>query len=117
MKIYQADWIDRSFRNAVANRKKSVKKNKGHRERLRSNMSCIHFARQRGFRGLFPVGKMCFVDNAIRDPVCGDHPFATATTTRRRTSEFGTMRSAACSYLYRPIPSENRNRPTNKTLL
>jgi len=60
---------------------------------------------------------MCFVDNAIRDPVCGDHPFATATATRRRASESGTSRSAARFYLYRPIPRENRNRPMNKTLL
>lgn len=66
-------------------------------------MSCIHFARQHGFRELFPVGKMCFVDNAIRDPVCGDHPFATATTTRRRASESGAMRSVGRSYFYRPI--------------
>lgn len=47
-------------------------------------MSCIRFSRRHGFHGLFPVGKMCFVDNTIRDPVCGDHPFATATTTCRR---------------------------------
>lgn len=38
---------------------------------------------------------MCFVDNAIRDPVCGDHPFAAATTTHRRPDESGTTRSAA----------------------
>lgn len=79
-------------------------------------MSCSHFARQRGFRELFPAGEMCFVDNAIRDPVCGDHPFAAATTTRRRAGESGAARSAA-RYFYRPTPRERHNRPANKTLL
>jgi hypothetical protein len=35
---------------------------------------------------------MYFVDNAIRDPVCEDHPFATATTTRRQRGESATFR-------------------------
>jgi len=34
---------------------------------------------------------MCFVDNAIHDPVCEDHPFATA---RRRAGAVNPVRRA-----------------------